>query len=272
VYKRQIVPVTETLYSSWNLVITVALLIILPLLYMKMTPKSGDQIIEVDLSRLQDSGAGTSESVKLSSVSDKMNNSFILTLIIAIPGLILIVDHFIKKGFSLDLNIVIFIFLVLGLFAHKTPIRYVKAINEAIRTCGGIALQFPFYAGIMGMMKTSGLAIVMSNWFVSFSTAKTLPLYTFWSAGLVNIFVPSGGGQWAVQGPIMIPAAKTLGADISKVTMALAWGDSWTNQIQPFWALPILAIAGLDVKDIMGYCLMVALVAGLVISGLFLIF
>jgi short-chain fatty acids transporter len=155
--------------------------------------------------------------------------------------------------------------MIFGILGHKSPIGYVKAINEAIKVAGGVALLFPFYAGIMGMMRTSGLAAIMSEWFVSFSTAETFPLFTFWSAGLVNLFVPSGGGQWAVQGPIMMPAAAELGADPSKVIMALAWGDSWTNQIQPFWALPILAISGLDVKDIMGYCLMVSILAGIVI-------
>lgn len=266
-----IVPVSQTLYSSWNIIITVILFVLIPLLFMKMTPKDGEQIIEVDLDRIRASEKANQVNEIINTPASKLNNSKVLSLFIAIPGLILIFDHFANKGFNLNLNIVIFIFLILGILAHKTPIRYVRAINEAIRTCGGVALLFPFYAGIMGMMKTSGLAAIMSNWFVSFSTEKTFPLYTFWSAGLVNLFVPSGGGQWAVQGPIMIPAAHEIGADPSKVAMALAWGDSWTNQIQPFWALPILAIAGLDVKDIMGYCLMVALLAGIVISGLLLV-
>lgn len=266
-----IIPVSQTLYSSWNIIITVTLFVLIPLLYMKMTPKKGEQIIEVDIDRLRAAEKANTGNEVIDTPASKLNNSRILALFIAIPGLILIFNHFATKGFNLNLNIVIFIFLILGILAHKTPIRYVKAINEAIKTCGGIALLFPFYAGIMGMMKTSGLAAVMSNWFVSFSTARTFPIYTFLSAGLVNLFVPSGGGQWAVQGPIMIPAAHAIGADPAKVAMALAWGDSWTNQIQPFWALPILAIAGLDVKDIMGYCLMVALLAGIVISGFLII-
>lgn len=115
-------------------------------------------------------------------------------------------------------------------------------------------IQFPFYAGIMGMMVGSGLSEQLSLWFVSISTAETLPLWTFLSAGLLNMFIPSGGGQWAVQGPIMIPAALELGADMAKTAMAVAWGDAWTNMIQPFWALPLLAIAGLKVRDIMGFC------------------
>src|SRR5690606_26782348 len=139
-------------------------------------------------------------------------------------------------------------------------------VETAARGASGIIIQFPFYAGIMGMMLHSGLAQVISDWFVAISTADTLPLFTFWAAGLVNIFVPSGGGQWAVQGPIMIQAAQELGADLAKVAMAVAWGDAWTNMIQPFWALPALAIAGLRAKDIMGYCLIILVVSGIVVS------
>ena len=262
-----IVPVTQTLYSSWNLIITILLFVLIPLLFMKMTPKQGEEIVEVDIDKLRTAGGAFLDVPKALTPSDKMNSSKILALIIAIPGLFLIFDHFRLNGLDLNLNIVIFIFLIFGLLAHQTPIKYVKAINEGIKTCGGIALLFPFYAGIMGMMRTSGLAAIMSNWFISFSTATTFPVYTFLSAGLVNLFVPSGGGQWAVQGPIMMPAAAEIGADPARVAMALAWGDSWTNQIQPFWALPILAIAGLDVKDIMGYCAMVAILSGVVIAA-----
>jgi short-chain fatty acids transporter len=265
-----IIPVSETLYSSWNIIITLTLFISIPLLYRAMAPKYGEAVIEVDFDRIKEPEVKLFSKETLDTPASKLNNSSFLTLIVSIPGLIYIIMYFLKNGFKLNLNIVIFIFLILGLFAHKTPINYVNSINDAIKTCGGIALLFPFYAGIMGIMKGSGLAVMMSNMFVSISTAQTFPLYTFWSAGLVNLFVPSGGGQWAVQGPIMIPAAVKVGANISKVAMALAWGDSWTNQIQPFWALPILAIAGLDVKDIMGYCLMVAILAGILISSLLL--
>lgn len=116
------------------------------------------------------------------------------------------------------------------------------------------------------MMVGSGLAASLSNMFVAISTEATLPLFTFLSAGLVNIFIPSGGGQWAVQGPIMVSAAMELGADVGRTAMAVAWGDAWTNMIQPFWALPALAIAGLKAKDIMGFCLIVLVVSGVIIG------
>ena len=115
------------------------------------------------------------------------------------------------------------------------------------------------------------LASVISNFFVSIATEVTFPLFTFLSAGIVNFFVPSGGGQWAVQGPIMMPAGKALGVDPAITGMAIAWGDAWTNMIQPFWALPALGIAGLSARDIMGYCIITLLFKELVVCGGFLI-
>ncbi len=175
------------------------------------------------------------------------------------------------KGLNgLDLNSVNFIFLILGLLGHGTPIRYVHATIDAAKGAAGVILQFPFYAGIQAMMVyhagTTGtsLAAVISNFFVSISTTVTFPLWTFLAAGIVNFFVPSGGGQWSVQGPIMMPAGLALGVKPAVTGMAIAWGDQWTNMIQPFWALPALGAAGLGAKDIMGYCVLTLIVMGVV--------
>jgi short-chain fatty acids transporter len=123
----------------------------------------------------------------------------------------------------------------------------------------------------MGMMVKSGLAASISLWFVEISTPATFPLFTFLSAGVVNFFVPSGGGQWAVQAPIVMPAAAALGVPLGKAAMAVAWGDAWTNMIQPFWALPLLAIAGLGIRDIMGYCVVALLWYGAIVAGAMLL-
>lgn len=132
-------------------------------------------------------------------------------------------------------------------------------------------LQFPFYAAIMNMLSETGLSTALADWFVNISTANTLPLNAFYAAGLINLFVPSGGGLWAIQGPIMLEAAKNLAADPAAVMIGMGWGDSWTSQLQPFWALPLLAIAGLDVNDIMGYCFFVLVWSGIVISATLLL-
>lgn len=188
-----------------------------------------------------------------------MENSWVLSTLIGVMGLVFIVYYFIKNGLDLNINIVNFIFLFLGIIFHKTPRRFLESVNRAVKNASGIIVQFPFYAGIMGMMVASGLSAKLSEWFVSVSNEFMYPLLTFISAGILNIFVPSGGGQWAVQGPIMIPGAEALGVDLAKTAMAVAWGDAWTNMIQPFWAIPLLAIAGLKVRDIMGFCVTILL-------------
>ncbi len=267
-----IIPVTDTLFSSWNMFITVTLFFAIPAVCMMLVPGKDDEFppVELDPRMIEEelNKKSTPPAIEKDSPAQKLDNSIILTLIVVAGGFWYLYNFFAgQKTFNLNLNTINFAFLILGLLAHKSPASYSAAINEAVKSVGGIVLQFPFYAGMMGMMSGSGLTMWMSNLFVSISSAKTLPLFTFWSAGLVNLFVPSGGGQWAVQGPIMMEAAKTLGADGAKVAMALCWGDSWTNQIQPFWALTILAIAGLGVRDIMGYCLSIAVLVGVFISA-----
>ena len=118
------------------------------------------------------------------------------------------------------------------------------------------------------MMRQSGLVEVFSNALVNASNTLTFPVFTFFSAGLVNLFVPSGGGQWAVQGPILIDAATQLGVSHSDTVIALAYGDQWTNMLQPFWALPLLAITGLQARQIIGYtAALMFLVMPLIIIG-----
>jgi short-chain fatty acids transporter len=147
----------------------------------------------------------------------------------------------------------ILIFLSLGLLLHSNSASYLNAAELAVKAGRGIIVQFPLYAGIAGMMTKAGLVTIFSNAIISLATIKTFPVLTFLCAGIVNFFIPSGGGQWAIQGPIMMQAAYELGADPALTIMAFTWGDGWTNQIQPFWALPLLGVAGLSARDIMGY-------------------
>lgn len=140
-------------------------------------------------------------------------------------------------------------------------------MKNAASNVGEILLQFPLYAGIMGIMAGTGLIGVLSDAFVSIASPVTFGLLAFLSAGVVNFFVPSGGGQFAVQGPLLLDAADKLGVDPAIAVMALSYGDQWTNMIQPFWALPVLAIAGLKMRDILGYTMVTMLATGVVLGG-----
>lgn len=265
----EIIPTSQTIFSSLNLIISGVLILTLPLINRAMHP-SKEHTVTIDRKLLEEEEAVTDVDYN-STPADKIENSRIITYIIVVISLIYIVNYFRTKGFALNLDIVNLIFLTFGMLFHQTPRRFISAISEATKGTSGVILQFPFYAGIMGMMTGhtgdgASLAEYISNWFVNISTAKTYPLFTFWAAGVVNFFVPSGGGQWAVQAPIMMPASIELGVPVAKTALAIAWGDAWTNMIQPFWALPALGIAGLGARDIMGFCLMILLYSGVLIS------
>jgi short-chain fatty acids transporter len=265
-----IIPTSETIFSPLNIAIVIGILIVLPIVNRLMLPAEKDRIVFRGPDFAEETAAAAEAAAK--TPADKLENSRVVSLLISILGLVYIAAYFAKSGFKLNLDIVNLIFLTFGILLHGTPRRFLEAMGEAIKGSTGIVVQFPFYAGIIGMMTGSGLAASISEWFIGISNAATFPLFTFWSAGLVNIFIPSGGGQWAVQGPIMLPAGMELGVSHAKVAMAIAWGDAWTNLIQPFWALPALAIAGLGARDIMGYCLMMLFATGAIISLGFLLF
>ncbi len=264
------IPTNMTIFSPMNMIIFGIILCTVPFLLGYMNPSDKNTIlVSADLLRDEEPEAGVD--IKAMTPAQKLENSAAINYTLGAMGYAYIISYFVKNGLSLNLNIVNYIFLFTAIILHGTPINVVKAVNSAAKSTGGIILQFPFYGGIMGIMTftgPSGVSIAggISNLFVDISTQTTFPVLTFLSAGIVNFFVPSGGGQWAVQAPIMMPASVELGVSSAKTAMAIAWGDAWTNMIQPFWALPALGIAGLGAKDIMGYCLMVLFYTGLVIS------
>jgi len=267
------IPIQATIFAPYNLIILFTLLFLIPFVNAKMHPRDEDVVL-IDPALLKDDDFVEE---KATTPATKIENSRLLSLFVVFMGGMFLYDHFYRVGFSLDLNTVNLIFLIVGVFLHGTPIRYVRAINKGIVGAGGILLQFPFYAGIMGMMTgvsaVTGLSLarVISDAFVVISTPQTFPLLSFLSCTFINLFVPSGGGQWAIQGPIIMPAGEALGVPPAVTVMSYVWGDSWTNMIQPFWALPALGIAGLGARDIMGYCVVALLASGVVIWSVFLL-
>jgi len=187
-----------------------------------------DRILDVD-PKLLDIKDKKQEMIKHPTPADKLENSSIISCLVFSMGMVYVIYYFYNTGFKLNLNIVNFMFLFLGIIFHRTPKNFLDAVSRAVKGTAGIMIQFPFYAGIMGMMvgqNTEGLSFagVISNGFVSISNQMTFPLFTFLSAGIVNFFVPSGGGQWAVQAPIMMPAGAELGVPAAKTAMSIAWG------------------------------------------------
>ncbi len=176
---------------------------------------------------------------------------------------------FVSSSSAIGLNDINFILLSF-VFIFAGDVRTLQAIaTRAIGSTLGIVIQFPLYAGIMGIVKYSGLLVVFTQWFSGVADAQTFPVLTMLSAGLVNLFVPSGGGQWAVQGPLIIETARLVDIPFSKAVMALAYGDQLTNMLQPFWALPLLGITGLKAGQLFRYTIIYFLF-GLLVFGMVL--
>ena len=258
----QIIALTETIFAWQNVAIIIVLAISLPVINIMMMPDKNDRLEFVARQEQP-----TIIDVAKLSPAEKLEHYPIINLIMIAVGGVFLFGYF-SSGKGVSLNIINLCLLLVGLALHFNPHNYLKAMREAVGTSSGIILQFPIYAGIMGMMVESGLAASMSEWFVEISNKETFPVLTFLSAGIVNFFVPSGGGQWAVQAPIVVPAAIQLGVPINQAAMAVAWGDAWTNMIQPFWALPLLAIAGLNLRQIMGYCMVILIWSGALIMSM----
>lgn len=275
--KIGLISLNQTVFTPYNLFVFVALLVVWPIVMAAMAPKAED-VEEADFAEagpapepVAPKSLGAAAYAEPVTVAQRLEDSRVLVGLIGLMGLSYIVWFFWTRGLDLNLDIVNFTFLILGLILHGSPVAYVRALTDAVRTAGGIVLQFPFYAGIMGIMKYSGLVAVIAGWFVAISNTQTYPFWTFISAALVNLAVPSGGGQWAVQGPVMVEAAQRLTVSIPRTIMAVAYGDQLTNLLQPFWALPLLAVTGLKARQIMGYAA-VAMIVGFVIMAIGLVF
>ena len=264
--------ISNTILDPHNIIMVVLVTVALVVINSLMHPK-GNNIVAIDPALLnEDNVVETHENASQKTPAMKLECSRLLSILLSVLGFsYLIISLFIKKK-SFDLGSVILLFLFLGIVLHKTPIAYVRAFAKSVSGAAGILLQFPFYAGIMGIITGVGesgicLGTVVSEAFVNISTSTTYPIYTFLCAAILNMFVPSGGGHWAIQAPIMFAAGDALNVDHGLTGMAIAWGDAWTNLIQPFWALPALAIAKLNAKDIMGFCLIDLVVSGIIIIG-----
>ncbi len=282
-----VIPVVETIFAPSTLLIVLALVIVVPIANVFMRPKAGEERRSIpesasdleledtsEAERNPQSTAGRPRAPDAAAVSDRQDmtpaarfeTSRIVPLVLGILGVVYMASFLIGGG-AINLNIVILTFFTLGLLLTPSARAYSRTFQGGAKAAYGIIMQFPFYGGIMGMMIGTGMAADIAGGLIAFASAETLPFWAFISAGIVNMFVPSGGGQWAVQGPIMIEAAQALGADMGRVAMGVAWGDAWTNMIQPFWTLPLLAIAGLGIRDIMGYTATILIVSGVVIGG-----
>ncbi|QOR64660.1 short-chain fatty acid transporter [Cytobacillus suaedae] len=260
-----VIPTSQTIFNPGTITIFIGLLITMPIFIVLMAPKKNVIPYKYKPEKETPSKSSSDENTP----ATRLENTRVLGLTIGLLGLVYVIYEF-ANGRSLDLNIINITFLSLGLLFHKSLKTYGDAFKTAAGSISPIILQFPFYAGIIAVLGSSGLADTIINGMTSIATKETFDIFTYWTAGLVNILAPSGGGQWALQGPLQVPAGMSLGVDPAVVAMAVGWGDAWTNLIQPFWALPILAVVGLHIRHIMGYCILLSIWVGLFTTVLML--
>jgi short-chain fatty acids transporter len=264
------IPLSQTILAPYNLIACALLAVVVPPLLVAMQPAKVDAR-PLDLTAVPAASPaapkdepGARESARAPVLSapeppetpaERLDRSRILSLVVGILGLTFLWRYGRERGFDLDHNVVNCTFLMLGLALHKSPVSYARAIGQSVRGVGGIVLQFPFYGGILAVMKFTGLSEKIAHVFIGASTARTLPFFTFLASVVTKSFVPSGAGEWAVEGPVMLKAAQALGVPFGKVTMGVAYGNMLGNMYQPFCSLPLLGLMGLRARDIMGYSL-----------------
>ncbi len=266
------VPVSLTLGSTMNLLQIAAFFLTVPALFYLLRPRDPnpptiDDLREADATHT----IGIAEEARRleldgRALSDRLNRSRVLVWLIAGAGLWYLAAWFAERGFDLNLNVMIFVFVNVGLLLHVTPMRYVIAMKRACANVSGIIFQYPFYAGIMGIMMYTGLAQAAAAWLAGSATLATFPFVAQLSGALVNMAIPSAGGEWAVLGPSITESAKALAAGlpaaqaeefIARAAMAVAYGETSSNLLQPFFLLAILPVMGVGVRiqarDVMGY-------------------
>ena len=266
--QRAVTPLDQTLLSTLNIVASLGLLALIPITLALMMPKrpegcaplpSSLEVIDPDAVTENPDEPGIRPPAGF---AERLEHSRLLAWLTALAFAMAFARFAQVRGLAMmGPNEVNTAMLAIGLAAHGSLRSYIKACGSAASGCVGVIIQFPLYAGIMGMLVASGLLAQFSRSMASIASADTLPILTMCSAGLMNLAVPSGGGQWGIQGPIAMESGAALGVRPATMILAVAYGDQLTNMLQPFWALPLLAITRARARDIVGYTAVVMLVA-----------
>lgn len=241
----------QTVYNGVNVTLFTIIAIFTVILSILTVPPQ-DEVVEFKKEFDDD----VEEEIELeNTIADKLNGSKIIMYLIGIAGAIVIILTFIEKGIlgSLSVNFIIFLFMTINCFLYNSPRKFVDAYKENMVLTTEVVIQFPFYGGLMGMITNSGFGAVIVQAIVNVATTTSMPVWAYISASLTNLFIPSQGGQWIVQGPLLVEAAQQLNANIIHIIDAFVYGDEATNLLQPLYVIPALSVVGMKLKDVWGF-------------------
>ncbi|MBP1764930.1 MAG: atoE 1 [Firmicutes bacterium] len=270
-----IIPITQTALSPFQFAYIGILFVTLPLVMLMFmpSPKNSVEISEELANEFLNKDAEEVEDKSKLRPAERWDRSPILQVIVALIILFWFAKAVYFKGANaLDLNNLNLAFFGLGLLLHGNPRSFIKSVRAGVPTTYGVIIQFPLYAGIFGVISDSGLAKVITHWFVSISTPGTYAWIIFLYTGVMDFFVPSAGSKFVIEAPYIIPAAQQLGVPIQQVILGYNAGAQWVNNLQPFWALPVLAAFKLRFQDIMPFTFLIWLWVGIVSTVMFLLF
>ena len=268
-----VIPLTQTALSPFLIALQLFLFITLPILCVWMMPKKERAVEMSDELFKEFTAALPNIDINTLRPAERWERSKILQTLLAIGILAWVGNYIYTKGFGkLDLNSINFAFLGLSLILHGSPRSFTESVKKGITTTSGVMIQFPMYAGIFGMISSSGLAEMITHWFVSISTPGNYALIVYLYTGVMDFFVPSGGSKFVIEAAYIIPAGQSLGVSVPQIINAYSTGAQWANNLQPFWALPVLGAFRVRFQDILPYTFMIWLYAGIVSTITFLLF
>lgn len=264
-----LLPLAATTFSRFNVLLAATLALLMVGVVYSLHPKDADAVtVAPDALDALERFAPPAAPAHWTFAS-WCDYSRVLTLALGLTGAAWLIWNATSGGPLLTLDVLNFTFFTLAVLMHPHIASLVAAGDQGARLLAGVVLQFPLYAGMFGIIQGTGLARELGDLIARSATPDSFPLLLYWYSSFLNYFVPSGGSKWAVEAPFIIDAATRLGVSLDRVVLAYAWGDMASNLIQPFWALPLLAAARLDFRDILGYAGLCFLVISCVVSTAF---
>jgi len=251
-----LIPLTQTIFT-WQNILTVSLLIAVSVwIAYQSAPSGGDARTAESLGVEFDPPMQSVETRR--SPAEWLEYNGVLTFLVSLIGFFYLVQVFSRRGplAILDLNTYNFLFIILGLLLHWRPRSFLKAVATSVPAAASVLIQFPFYAGIFGIVTKSPVSSALARFFVRISTPGSFPVVVSAYSALLGLFLPSAGGKWAVEAPYILEAAKNLHVNLGWVVQIYSTSEALPLLVNPFFMLPLLGVLKVRAGELVGYSIL----------------